>query len=314
MGYKKNLYMEQSLDLALLPTFIAFAETLNLTKTAERMHLTQPAVHMQIKKLEEELGVPLYRRAGRGLELTAHGVQLSRFARETGARTAGFLAELRGEGKSEPVVLAAGEGAYLYLLGPAIRGHRSRLTLLTRDRDGMLEAVRSGEAQLGVAALDGTPEGLLSHRLTTVEPVLVLPRSHPLGRKRRVRLRDLAGSRLIVPPAGRPHREAIAAALRRARVPWEIAVEASGWELMIHFVAMGMGLAIVNGCCRLPRGLCARPLDEERGGLGGVEYRVVHTRSAVERPEVRALLDALRAHAEDWRTERDAAWARRQGA
>jgi DNA-binding transcriptional LysR family regulator len=230
------------------------------------------------------------------------------------------------------VVRAAGEGAYLYLLGPALRSHLShsaqahsaqaksaqtrsvqaRVTLMTRDRDGMIEAVRSGEAQLGVAALDGTPEGLVSHRLTTVEPVLVLPRSHPLSRKRRVRLRDLAGSRLIVPPAGRPHREAIAAALRRARVPWEIAVEASGWELMIHFVAMGMGLAIVNGCCRLPRGLCARPLDEERGGLGGVEYRVVHTRSAIERTEVRALLDALRAHAEDWRTERDAAWAKRQ--
>lgn len=301
------------MDLSLLPTFIAFAETLNLTKTASRVHLSQPAVHMQIKKLEEELGVALYRRAGRGLELTPHGVQLSRFARETGTRTADFLAELRGDGPSEPVVLAAGEGAYLYLLGPAIRGHRSRLTLMTRDRDGMLEAVRSGQAQLGVAALDGTPEGLKSHRLTTVEPVLVLPRSHPLSRKRRVRLRDLAGSRLIVPPAGRPHREAIAAALRRAHVPWEIAVEANGWELMIHFVALGMGLAIVNGCCRLPRGLCARPLDEEHGGLGGVEYRVVHTRSAIERAEVRALLDALRAHAEDWRTERDAAWAKRQG-
>lgn len=301
------------MDLSLLPTFIAFAETLNLTKTADRVHLSQPAVHMQIKKLEEELGVALYRRAGRGLELTAQGVQLSRFARETGTRTTDFLAELRGDGQSEPVVLAAGEGAYLYLLGPTIRNHRSRLTLMTCDRDGMIEAVRSGEAQLGVATLDGTPEGLVSHRLTTVEPVLVLPRSHPLSRKRRVRLRDLAGSRLVVPPAGRPHREAIAAALRRARVSWEIAVEASGWELMIHFVALGMGLAIVNGCCRLPRGLCARPLDEERGGLGGVEYRVVHTKSAIERAEVRTLLSALRAHAEDWRTERDAAWAKRQG-
>jgi DNA-binding transcriptional LysR family regulator len=297
------------MDLSLLPTFIAFAETLNLTKTAQRVHLSQPAVHMHIKKLEEELGVALYHRVGRGLELTREGVALSRFARETGTRTRDFLTELRGEGASEPVVLAAGEGAYLYLLGPAIRSQRSRLTLLTRDRAGMLEAVRSGLAQLGVAALDASPEGLVSHRLTTVEPVLVLPRSHPLAKRRRIRLRDLTGARLIVPPEGRPHREAIAAALRQARVPWEIAVEANGWELMIHFAGLGMGLAIVNGCCRLPRGLCARPLEEDR--LAGVEYRVVHTRSAISRPEVRALLDALRAHAEDWRTDPGAAWAKR---
>lgn len=295
------------MDLALLPTFAAFAETLSFTRTAQRLHLSQPAIHLQVKKLEEELGVTLYRRAGRSLELTPEGVALARFARETSSRTRDFISELRGEGATEPVVLAAGEGAYLYLLGPAIRAQRSRLRLLTRDRAGMIEDVRAGVAQLGVAALEGTPEGLLSHRLTTVEPMLVLPASHPLARRRRVRLRDLTGARLIVPPEGRPHREAIAAALRRAKVPWEVAVEASGWELMIHFVALGMGLAIVNGCCHLPRTLRGRPLDD----LPGVEYRVVHTRSAVRRPEVRELLESLRTHADHWRSQKDTAWSRR---
>lgn len=295
------------MDLSLLPTFTAFAETLSFTRAAAQLHLSQPAIHMQVKKLEEDLGVALYRRAGRSLELTAEGAALARFARETGARTRDFLSELRGEGRSEPVVLAAGEGAYLYLLGPAIRAMRSQLRLLTRDRHGAIEDVRTGAAQLGVGALEGTPEGLVSHRLTTVEPVLVLPAAHPLAKRRRVRLRDLDGERLIVPPEGRPHREAVAAALRRARVTWQVAVEASGWELMIHFAALGMGLAIVNGCCRLPRGLRGRPLDE----LPGVEYRIVHTRSGVQRPEVRELLDRLRAHAEDWRSHKDVAWSRR---
>ena len=113
------------MELTLLPTFAAFADTLSFTHAAARLHLSQPAVHMQVKKLEEELGVALYRRAGRSLELTAEGAALARFARETGARTRDFLSELRGEGSREPVVLAAGEGAYLYLLGPAIRALRS---------------------------------------------------------------------------------------------------------------------------------------------------------------------------------------------
>src|SRR6478752_7442254 len=105
------------MDLELLPTFAAFAETLNFTRTAERVHLSQPAVHMQVRKLEADLGVSLYRRVGRSLELTREGVALSRFARETATRTAGFLDELRGTPVAAPVVLAAGEGAYLYLLG-----------------------------------------------------------------------------------------------------------------------------------------------------------------------------------------------------
>ncbi len=48
-------------------------------------------------------------------------------------------------------------------------------------------------------------------------------------------------------------------------------VEAGGWELMLHFASLGMGLAIVNGCCRLPPGLIARPLEE----LPRVRYQVL---------------------------------------
>lgn len=292
------------MDLTLLPTFVAFAETLNFTRTAERVHLSQPAVHLHVKKLEEELGVPLYRRVGRGLELTEDGVRLARFARETGSRTQAFLAELRGEA-SAPVVLAAGEGAYLYLLGPALRAHRAPMRLLTRDRDGMLEAVRSGVADLGVAALDRTPEGLVSHSLTSVEPMLVVPHTHRLASRKRVKFEDLRVERLVLPPEGRPHRVAVEDAFRRARVPLEIAIEATGWELTIHFVALGMGLAIVNGCVRLPRTLRGKPIE----GLAGVEYRVVHAKHP--RPPVQALVEALRTHAETWRDAADVAWSRR---
>ncbi len=296
------------MDLALLPTFEAFAETLNFTRAAEKVHLSQPAVHMQVRKLEAELGVSLYRRVGRGLELPREGIALARFARETAGRTRGFLDELRGARSSEPVVLAAGEGAFLYLLGPALRAWRGPLRLLTRDRDGTLDAVRSGVAHLGVAALDATPEGLESVALTTVEPLVVMPKAHRLAKRRSVRVKDLEGCPMIVPPEGRPHREAIAQAFRRARVPLEIAVEATGWETTIHFVALGLGLAIVNGCCRLPPALRGRPIAE----LAGVEYRAVFARSALSRREVQALRDTLAAHGESWREARGVAWSQRR--
>ncbi|MGZ3454211.1 MAG: LysR family transcriptional regulator [Polyangiales bacterium] len=291
------------MDLELLPTFFAFAETLNFTHAAKRVHLSQPAVHMQVKKLESDLGVALYRRVGRGLELTREGVLLSRFAHETQTRTHAFLEELRGRPAEEPIVLAAGEGAFLYLLGPALRAYRGPLRLRTRDRDGTIEDLRSGVAELGVAAMDGAPEGLAHALLTTVEPMVVVPKNHRLAKKRRLTIRDLEGERMIVPPAGRPHRIAIADAFRRARIELEIAVEASGWEPMVHFVSLGLGLAIVNGCCRLSRGLGGKPIAD----IAPVDYRVMWPRSS----RATKLRDTLLAHAESWREAGDVAWSRR---
>jgi DNA-binding transcriptional LysR family regulator len=108
---------------------------------------------------------------------------------------------------------------------------------------------------------------------------------------------------MIVPPEGRPHRVAVADAFRRARIALEISVEATGWETTVHFVSLGLGLAIVNGCCRLPRGLCGKRIDD----LAPIEYRIVWPRSS----RASTLRDTLVAHAETWRDASDTAWSRR---
>jgi DNA-binding transcriptional LysR family regulator len=102
-----------------LASFLAFGEELNFTRAAARLHLSQPALHVQIRKLAEDVGDPLYRRVGRALELTPAGRELLGFGRELRDRTDSFLASLRGA-SPQRVVLAAGEGALLYSLGPAI--------------------------------------------------------------------------------------------------------------------------------------------------------------------------------------------------
>jgi len=261
-----SLTAPPALSLPWLHAFVVFAQHLNFTRAARALHLSQPALHGQIKKLGEALGVELYTRRGQRLELTPDGRRALAFGREMDERSAAFLARLRGVEAQGPVVLCAGEGSYLYLLGEAIRAFTAagpaKLTLLTRDRDATVAAVREGEAHLGVAPLEGAPAGLLVDRLTEVALVLVVPATHPLAKKRSIKLRDLAGARLVVPGEGRPHRAMLAQALLSAGVPWEPAVEAQGWELMLHFVRLGAGIAVVNACCRLPRGLVARPIPE----------------------------------------------------
>ncbi len=81
--------------------------------------------------------------------------------------------------------------------------------------------------------------------------------------------------------------------LRAAGVDWTVAVEAEGWPLIAHFAALGVGLAVVNGCVPAPPGLAARPVTD----LPSVVYHLVHQPSALSDPRVAGLLDRIQSHA-----------------
>lgn len=263
-----------------LASFVCFAEHLNFTQAARALHLSQPALHVQIAKLSEELRVPLYTRRGRSLVLTREGTTLLAYGRETKALDLEFVSRLHGAAVERPVVLSAGEGAYLYLLGEAVRAFSKprtvRLRLLTRDQNGTVDAVQSGDADLGVAALDVVPDGVVIERLCDVGQVVVVPSSHRLARKRVVLLTDLECESLVVPPPGRTHRTTLGRALESAGVSWNVGAEANGWNLILHFAALGLGLGVVNGFCRPPKGMVARPLR----GLPSIRYSLLSREGA----------------------------------
>jgi LysR family transcriptional regulator, low CO2-responsive transcriptional regulator len=281
------------IDADRLRGFVAFADHLSFTAAARALHLTQPALFTQIKKLGEELGVALYLRHGRRLELTTEGAAIARFGREQAARTAAFLDELRFGKSRQPVVLAAGEGSFLYLLGEAIstfvKSKAAPLSLLTRDREGTIAALRGGVAHLGVASLSSVPPDLDGETIAVAGALAVLPPKHALAKKRSLRPKDLAGERLILPPRGRPHRETIEAALAEANVGVEVAVEAHGWETMLSFVRLGLGIAIVNDHVRVPKKLAARRLH----GVPPRTYQLLY-RGALEHQGAAELAATIR--------------------
>jgi len=289
-------------NLDALQSFAMFADTLNFSESARLLHISQPALHAKVRKLSEQLDATLYVRVGSALQLTQTGEQVARHARELLTFNRRFVKGL-AVGQDTPVVtLAAGEGAYLYLLGKALSqfsgpGASPHLQLLTRNRDEAVQAVRAGQAQLGIAPLGTVPADLQARRLTSVGQVLVVPRTHALAGRKSVRLRDLKGAHLIVPPAGRPHRELLGRLLQAESVPWQPSLEANGWELMLRFAQLGFGLAVVNACCRIPRELVAIPLQ----GYPPLEYHVFHAADRPPTPHEQRLKDALLAHADHWR-------------
>lgn len=265
-----------NVDLQTLRAFVAFADKLNFTHAADELYISQPALHMKVQSLANALDVKLYSKVGRRLELTEQGKAVARFGRQIIARSNAFFEELHGGTMEEPVVLAAGEGSYLYILGDGIKQFRKQsnapLKLLTSNREGIIEAVQSGKAHIGVASLESTPAGCHSTLLRRYSQVLVMPKNHKLASRKSVKLTDLDGADLIVPPGDRPHRQLLARALQDAEVDWNVAVEAGGWELMLHFVKLGLGIAVVNSMVTLPPGLVSRPMPQ----LPAVHYHLFH--------------------------------------
>lgn len=244
--------------------FVVFAEHLNFTRAAKQLHISQPALHVQIKKLTDSIGRPLYRRHGKTLLLTPEGSHLAAFGREVEERGRSVLEELRGQSLSGPVVLASGQGAFLYLLGSAIQRfpkNKWPLRLLSMSGPEAIEAVRAAKAHLCVVAIDNLPADLAAMPLRSVGQHVVLPSSHRLARRRSLRPGDLNGEKLVVAPAGSPHRMMLQQVLRASGCEWTVAVEATGWELMLHFAKHGVGIAVVNDFCPAPKGMVSIPLQ-----------------------------------------------------
>lgn len=285
------LSVEPILDHEQLRAFATFSESLNFTRAAERIGLSQPALHDRVRKLAESLGVPLYRRDGRRLELTPEGLEVAAFARRTLAGSAALVARLKGATEREEISLAAGEGSFLFLLGPAIAAFGHPLEPLTLGGPSTLEAVLSGRAHLGVGVFDLLPRGLASRPITSVRMSAAMHRRHPLAQKKHVRLADLAGERLILAPPGQKHRDIVGRAVAAVSQPGPslAPITADGWSLMLAFAAMKLGVAVVNEICAAPRGVVSRPIPE----LGRVTYRLVWRRDAPPSPARDALAELI---------------------
>lgn len=287
-----------------LEAFLIFSDTLNFTKSAEYLHISQPALHVKIRKLSEHIGKPLYQKSGRNLVLTAEGLQLQSFARNQLEQTQDFLNILRGGSIQEEVCLSAGEGTFLYLLGKPLSTFINRssvkLNIRTGDHKQIQNDVLSGDANIGILPMDADHPNLTGIPFSKVGQILVMPESHSLASKRRFSLHALNGEKLVVPPAIKPHRVLINRLLMDAQVEWEASIEVTRWELMLRFVQQGLGLAIVNEYCSIPKGLVAKPLPQ----FPSLQFQIIQRSGSSDRESVKELIRTLLEYKDSWKDGR----------
>jgi DNA-binding transcriptional LysR family regulator len=243
------------MELRQIRSFLSIAETLHFGRTAEMIHLSQPALSLQIRALEDEIGVRLFERNRRKTALTAAGVAFREDA--TGALLrldqAVHKAKLAASGKLGSLRIGFVSTAGNEIVPAIIRQFRELnaevefflRNILTIDQIQMLEA---GSLDIGFLRLPiGEHSGL---EVVTVhrEPfVLVVPSSHKLAKRKRVRLREASGQDFVMYERtyAPGFHDLIFGMLRDAGIIPKVRQTAGEMPMLISLVDSGVGVAIL---------------------------------------------------------------------
>src|SRR6266581_3295310 len=277
----------EKMDLRHLRYFVAVAEEQNITRAALRLHVSQPPLSRQIRKLEDDLGVALFNREAKAVRLTEAGHAFLTEARIIlqRAEEAVELVKDVAEGKRGEIHVGYAPSLTVEVLPRALRYFREsnpavRVQLHDLSTQEMLRGLRDGKlhAALLVQVPPKTLAGLVFEELQRLAVCVAVHPAHPLARVRRVGLEQVAKEHLIAfTLADYPEHQAWIADLFAPlnRSP-QIVEEHDSITSLIAAVASGTGVAVV---AQLLNGLASsrlkvRPLQPAPPPLGvGIAYR-----------------------------------------
>jgi DNA-binding transcriptional LysR family regulator len=245
----------RAVELRHLRYFVAVAEELHFRKAAERLHVAQPAVSEQIRKLEQQLGVALFNRTQRSVALTPAGTAFLEEARhvlrhakvaQQAARNAGDRPTTRLRIGYLPDSLPASVPRALRRL--AVSAPSVEVDLTTGPALRLIEDVRARRLDAVVTSLPAPTQGLRVTSLGEQGAVVVLPATHPRAVDATIALGQLAPERLVILPreADPAFHNAVVAMCHAAGLsPTFVEIPEPRVEHVLLAVAAGAGLALV---------------------------------------------------------------------
>src|ERR1051326_1557997 len=259
------------MDINQLEVFLAVAGEKSFSRAADALHRTQPAVSQAIRRLENELGEPLFDRSSKDGTLTAAGRVLFDFAQQMlnlrqHAHTA--IRELRDlhHGK-----LSLGANEYTVMcffpLLPIFRARHPHIKI--EEKRSLASRIPSEilgrDVEIGVVSFNPGDEAISSMAVATDELALIVAPDHPLAAKRIVSVRELGAEAFIAHNVPSPYREKVIKTFARARTPLNISMEMPTLEAIKRLVESGLGVALI------PR--LAAQIEIERKQLAGLTVR-----------------------------------------
>jgi DNA-binding transcriptional LysR family regulator len=249
------------MELKHLRSFLAVAEHLHFRRAAETIHLSEPALSVQIRTLEEEMGVQLFVRDRRKTLLTPAGQAFFEDAREMVVRSERAVARARRAALGQVGTLRVGfvSTAAALLIPPLVMRFREIYPDVELDLRNVLTAdqvmqLSDGRLDVGLLRLPITAQEQIETTILHREPfILLLPASHPLARKRPLRLQELSAANFVMyarkqAPA---FHDRILGILNEAGFSPHVVQEASEMHTLVALVAAGLGVALAPSSVQL---------------------------------------------------------------
>jgi LysR family transcriptional regulator, transcription activator of glutamate synthase operon len=242
------------MELRQLRYLVALDDERHFTRAAAREHIAQPALSQQIRRLEEEIGLPLVDRTTRRVTITDAGQYLVARARRILAEVDAARAELEALSGMQTGRVSVG---VMHTMGPvdisiilAIYHERHpgvELTVREASSEELAEMLRVDELDLAFLSVTERIEshGLGLRQLVSEELVVILPPAHRLGRRRTLRMADLAHEQFISYREGARLRELLVAAGQHAGFEPLVKLESNESQRIRRLVQRGMGVAIL---------------------------------------------------------------------
>ncbi|HYJ46971.1 MAG TPA: LysR family transcriptional regulator [Pyrinomonadaceae bacterium] len=239
------------MDINQLEVLIAVAEERGFSRAAERLFRTQPAVSQAVRRLEEEVGAPLFDRSSKDGTLTDAGRVLLKFAHQMlslrrDAQEA--IKELKGLHRGK-VTIGANENTVTYLL-PIISAYRARHPHIKIEvRRGMASRIPSEvlarEIEIGIVTFRPSDAALKAVAVGEDEMALVVSPGHPLAGRKTVSVRELGVELFIAHNVRSPYRDRVVQTFEKHRTPLNISIEMPTLEAIKRLVERDVGVALI---------------------------------------------------------------------
>jgi DNA-binding transcriptional LysR family regulator len=238
-------------DLSQLEVLVAVAQEKGFSRAADRLHRTQPAVSQTVRRLETEIGAPLFDRSSKDGTLTAAGVVLYEYAQQmlNLRRDAhGAIQEL-GNLQRGKVAIAANEYTVTHLL-PILAAYRARhphiMVEVKRSLASQIPSEVVGrDVEVGLVTYRPAHPGLTSVPIATDELALLVAPKHPLSGRGEVSVRDLGVESFLAHNVRSPYRDRVIETFERQHTPLNIVMELPTLEAIKRLVERGLGVALM---------------------------------------------------------------------
>ncbi|WP_027874475.1 LysR family transcriptional regulator [Spongiibacter marinus] len=239
-----------------LRAFVAVAETGSFAQACEQLNISQPALSMAVKNLEDEVGGSLFLRSTRSLSLSPEGSAFLPTAQRLLRDWSDAFTDLQRlyslqQGKLTIAAMPSFASTRLPAVLATYRQQFPNIDIAVRDivMEELIDAVRAGRVELGVAFEPDDSEGLEFEALFTDRFVAVLPEAHPLLARNRLRIKDLLGDTVITLNRGSSTRRWTEAAFAIESLSPPAIFEAFQLTTVGAMVAAGLGVALVPALC-----------------------------------------------------------------